>query len=63
MTAFLGRTLVVLVALIGLPWAGTVAGQTSGELAAKLLTEAIAYGHVELVGENSDGMALYRQTT
>ena len=37
-------------------------GQTSGELARKLLDEAIAYGQVEVAGENEDGTTLYRFT-
>lgn len=35
-------------------------GQTSSEIAKKLLDEAIAYGEVEQVGEDEDGRTLYR---
>ena len=37
-------------------------GQTSTEIAQKLLAEAVAYGDVEDVGETDDGETLYRRT-
>lgn len=36
-------------------------GQTSREIAEKLLAEAVAYGDVEVVGQAEDGQTLYRR--
>ena len=38
-------------------------GETSIEITERLLTEAIAYGRVEIVGETADGRALFREVT
>ena len=38
-------------------------GETSIEITERMLTEALAYGRVEVVGETADGRALFREVT